>query len=199
MNEGKSMTATSRYKAWAIGLHWTIAALILFQIGYAWWVLGAQPDHSPSQRVDLAFHMSIGLTILVLSLARLTLRLTVRPPPLPADMPGWEKGLARVTHVVFYLLIIGIPLGGWTLASLNPRPILYFGLFTWPHLPVFAGLTAATKHILGGLVGPLHTSILIWATLVLLGLHVAGALKNQVTGPPVLWRMIPFLRRPSAL
>jgi hypothetical protein len=26
------------------------------------------------------------------------------------------------------------------------------------------------------------------------GLHVAGALKHQFDGKPVLWRMIPFLK-----
>lgn len=190
---------TGRYNGGATALHWTIAALILFQIGYAWWWLAPLPDDSPARPQVLAFHMSIGLTILVLSIARLALRLAVPPPPLPAGMAGWETTLARATHVLFYLLIIGIPIGGWVLASLNPQPISYFGLFEWPHLPGLSGLAKPARHAISKPVGALHTSILIWTTLALLALHVGGALKDQLTGPPVFWRMIPFLRRPTRL
>jgi cytochrome b561 len=188
---------TRRYNGLAIALHWTIAILILFQIAYAWWGLAPLKDDTPEQAAALAFHFSIGLTILMLSLARLGLRLVSPPPPLPADMPGLEKTLARGTHVLFYLLIIGIPTGGWVLASLGPDPIRYFGLFDWPHLPFLSHLDKAGRHAIGKPVGAMHTTVLVWLTLVLLVLHVGGALKNQLTGPPVLWRMLPFLRRPA--
>jgi cytochrome b561 len=188
---------TGRYNGWAIALHWTIAALILFQIPYAWWWMGALPDETPAHAQSMVLHMSIGLTILILSLARLGLRLAVASPPLPAGMAKWETILARTTHVLFYVLIIGIPIGGWVLASLGRQPITYFGLFEWPHLPGLSSLDKPARHAIGKPVGALHTSILPWATVLLLALHVGGALKDQLTGPAVLWRMIPFLR-PSA-
>ena len=92
------MPTTGRYNRLAIGLHWIIAALIIFQIGYAWWGLAPLKDDSPEQAQALALHFSIGLTILLLSLARLGVRIAAPPPPLPADMPGLEKTMARVTH-----------------------------------------------------------------------------------------------------
>ena len=186
-----------RYKGWAVALHWTIAALILFQIPYAWWWMGALPDESAAHAQSLGVHMSIGLTIFVLSLARLGLRLAAPPPPLPGGMAGWEKTLARTTHVLFYVLIIGIPIGGWVLGSLSPRPISYFGLFEWPHLPGLSGLAKPARHAISKPVGALHTSILPWAMVVLFVLHVGGALKDQISGYPVFWRMIPFLRPPA--
>jgi len=188
---------TGRHNGWAIVLHWMIAALILFQIGYAWWWLAPLPDESPTHARGMALHMSIGLTILILSLARLGLRLAVPAPPLPADLPGWEKTLARANHILFYVLIVGIPLGGWVLASLSPRPISYFGLFDWPHLPGLSGLDKPARDAIGKPVGALHTSILVWATVVLLALHVGGAVMAQLSGAPVFWRMLPFLRRPA--
>jgi cytochrome b561 len=120
------MPTTGRYNRLAIGLHWIIAALIILQIGYAWWCLAPLKDDSPEQAKALAFHFSIGLTILLLSLARLGVRIAAPPPPLPVDMPGLEKTMARLTHALFYVLIIGIPLGGWVLASLHPDPIIFF-------------------------------------------------------------------------
>jgi cytochrome b561 len=182
-----------RYGLAAVSLHWVIAALILFQIGYAWWYYGPLPDHTPVQTRALGVHMSIGLTILILSLARLAVRLAVRPPPLPAAMPRWERSLAKISHVLFYVLIVGIPLTGWALASLRAAPIPYWGLFNWPHLPGLGGLAGAARHRVSRPLGEVHTLILVWATVVLLVLHVAGALKNQVSGSPVLWRMVPFL------
>lgn len=191
--------ANGRYNALATSLHWAIAALILFQIAYAWWGLGAQVDDSPAQAEALGFHISIGLTILILSLARLGVRLASPPPPLPGGLADWEKNIAKATHVAFYLLIIGIPLGGWVLASLNPRPISYFGLFEWPHLPLLAGLDKSARHAISKPVGAMHTVILVWTTLALLALHVAGGLKDQFGGHPVFWRMIPFLRPPGGV
>jgi len=40
-----------------------------------------------------------------------------------------------------------------------------------------------------------HTDYLVWLALANLALHVAGALKHQFDGNPVLWRMAPFFRR----
>jgi len=188
---------TGRYNGWAVALHWAIAALILFQIPYAWWWMGALPDDSAAHAQSMVLHMSIGLSILILSLARLGLRLAVPPPPLPADLTGWERTLARTIHVLFYVLIIGIPIGGWVLASLSPRPITFFGLFEWPHLPGLSGLAKPARHAISKPVGLLHQSILPWAMVVLFALHVGGALKDQLAGAPVFWRMIPFLRRPA--
>jgi len=38
----------------------------------------------------------------------------------------------------------------------------------------------------------IHVYILIWIVLINLALHVAGALKHQFDGSPVLWRMTPL-------
>jgi cytochrome b561 len=38
----------------------------------------------------------------------------------------------------------------------------------------------------------IHVYILIWIVLINLALHVAGALKHQFDGNPVLWRMTPL-------
>jgi cytochrome b561 len=192
------MTAPSgRYSITAISLHWLIAALILFQIGYAWWWLGAMPDHSPAQTAALHVHMSIGLTILVLSLIRLGVRLATPVPPLPIEMPAWERLVARISHALFYVLIIGIPFTGWALASMRKPPIMFWGLFAWPHLPFMSGFSHALRHQVSHPLQLTHTTILVWGAVVLLVLHVAGALKNQLFGPAVIWRMAPIFPRPK--
>lgn len=181
--------ASARYGGAAMALHWTIAILILVQIGLGWIMNEVLPDHTPRQALVETIHISLGLTILLLVVARIVVRLVYRPPPLPAGMPTWERFLSAASHLLFYGLMLAMPLTGWALVSLGDRPIHFWGL-PWPHLPgvgVLFGAPApkAVRHELSHI----HVYILIWIVLLNLALHVAGALKHQFDGRPVLWRM----------
>jgi cytochrome b561 len=142
-------------------------------------------------------HISVGLTILLLVLARIAVRLTHPAPPLPAGIAPWERILIGASIVLFYLLMLALPLTGWALVSLRPKPIGFWGL-PWPHLPGVGQLlgSPAPKPVRHEL-SHIHVYILIWIVLLNLALHVAGALKHQFDGRPVLWRMTP-LKRPGA-
>ena len=181
----------SRYSSVSMVLHWTIAALIWIQLCLGWYFNEVSKDHSPEQDYLTSIHISVGLTILLLVLVRIAWRLTHWPPPLPNGMPAWEKLLATVVHVVFYGLMLAMPLTGWALVSAGKDPISFWGI-PWPHLPGIAQLVPdrpahkTLKH--------LHVYVLVWIFLINISLHVAGALKHQFDGFPVLWRMIPFLK-----
>lgn len=179
-----------RYAAAAIVLHWTIAALLLVQLTLGWVMNEVLADHTPPQQLAENTHISLGLTILLLVLVRIAVRLTHKPPPLPAGMPAWERVLANTVHLIFYLLMLALPLSGWAMVSLGAHPISFWGLAPWPHLPGVHAIMGdpvpkasrqALKHI--------HVYILIWIFTVNWALHVAGALKHQFDGRPVLWRM----------
>jgi cytochrome b561 len=184
------------YTTAAIWLHWTIAALLLAQLALGWIMNEVLPDHTPNQALAESIHISLGLTILILVLARIAIRLTHRPPPLPADMPRWERVLSGAVHFMFYVLMLVMPLSGWALVSLGNHPISFWGL-TWPHLPGVNAITGnpapkATRQALKHF----HVYILVWIFVVNWALHVAGALKHQFDGRPVLWRMT-WLRPPA--
>jgi cytochrome b561 len=185
-----------RYTRAAIGLHWTIAVLILVQIALGWIMNEVLPDHTPIQSAVETIHISLGLTILILVVARIVVRLVHPPPPLPSGMPIWERLLSTVVHLIFYGLMLALPLTGWALVSLGDHPISFWGL-PWPHLPGVRALLGnpvpkatrqALKHI--------HVYVLIWIVFLNLALHVGGALKHQSDGRPVLWRMT-GLKRPT--
>ncbi len=197
MSEIAAGAATRRYAPAAIVLHWIIAVLILSQIGLGWYMANL-PDDSPAQDgFEARVHIPLGLTILVLSVARLVVRLANPPPPINPRLAGWEKALAGFSHVAFNGLILALPLAGWALKSFGPGPISFWGLFNWPHLPVFGALSRAVGMPLYGALETAHGSIMVWTLLALLALHVAGALKHQFDGAPVLWRMLPFLKKPA--
>jgi cytochrome b561 len=114
-------------------------------------------------------------------------------------MPAWERTLSSITHVLFYVLIIGIPLLGWVLSSFRAdEPISLWGVIPWPQIPSFSGMTREASRPLRLVLEQWHGSILVWTTIALLGLHILGALKHQFDGNPVLYRMLPFLPKPNA-
>ena len=181
--------AGRRYDSISIGLHWAIAFLILIQIGLGWYMNEVLPDHTPIQAQVQTVHISLGLTILLLVIARIANRLAHRAPPLPPGMPNWERFLAYGSHILFYGLMLALPLTGWAMVSLGAHPIHFWGL-PWPHLPGVGWLFGSpaprsTRHALAHI----HVYILIWIVFLNLVLHVAGALKHQFDGRPVLWRM----------
>ncbi len=190
------------YVAAARILHWAIALLIFAQIGLGWYMNEVLPDHTPAQAAVESIHISLGLTTLLLVLARIGVRLASPPPPLPAGLPRWERLLSGAAHLLFYGLMLALPLTGWAMVSMGTRPIAFWGL-PWPHLPGIAQIFGspvprAVRHE----VSHIHVYILIWIILLNLALHVAGALKHQFDGHPVLWRITgarpprPEVRRP---
>ncbi len=193
------MTAVGeRYSSVAIALHWLIALAILLQLASGLWMVGALAEKDTQMLAFQVYqwHKSLGLTVLILSLLRLFWRLSHRAPPLPDGMTRWERIAAKGTHHLFYFLMILLPLTGWVVVSASSLglPTLYWGLFQWPHLPLF-GLEAGTKAVLERAVGEVH-EFLAYATIALLVLHVGAALKHHlVDRDDVLSRMLPFLRR----
>jgi cytochrome b561 len=104
--------AYHRYTKVAIALHWIIAALILYNL-----TSGLLRGFLP--RGFFQFHVSAGLTILILSVARVVWRLTHKPPPF-LPMKTWEAKLAHGVHFLLYAAMLLLPFSGWALISSNP-------------------------------------------------------------------------------
>lgn len=181
--------ALLRYTNGAIVLHWLMAALVLIQIalGFAFGFLPRGPLHT-----DLfLWHKTLGATILLLAVVRLLWRLSHKPPSFPEGMPRWQRLAAVWNHRAFYLLLILLPLTGLTAVSDHARSgftELKFGIW----LPVIPGVSEG----LGELAGDLHVGLVV-ATLLLLVLHVAAALKHQIDRDRVSGRMPPFTPPPG--
>jgi len=173
-----------RYSRGAIAFHWVIAALVLFNL----W-LGLFHETLPRDWKVMPVHRSVGVTILVLSVARLGWRLAHRPPALPAAMPDWERIAAKAMHWALYALLLILPLTGWIFSS-NPerlRPVSWFWLFDLPVLPVSAGFADAAKEA--------H-ELLGWSMAALVAIHILAALRHHfLLRDNVLPRMLPWARR----
>lgn len=194
---------SQRYSLFAILLHWITVALLV-SIAAIGWYMSDLPDGAPGQESLFQLHKSLGISVLFLTIARITWRLMNPPPPLPSDLSSWEKLLASSVHIGFYVLLFVIPLSGWIYVSTATDfqiPTVLFGLISWPHLPFSAGSNLETINA----VAESAHSALVWATIVLLILHVAGAVKHHISGEHgVLHRMLsanssPILTRRLAI
>lgn len=178
----------NRYSIVSLVFHWGLALLVLAQILL---ITAHDATEGALSREFIQVHKAVGLSILVLTLARLGWRLANPAIALPADLPRWEKIAARATHILFYVLLIGLPLSGWAASSAGGRAIAWFGLFQWPALPL-----EHSRELARSLMGLHRAAVKI--LYVLLALHVLAALKHQfINRDNVLHRMIPLIpRRP---
>lgn len=177
--------AKSRYSAVSMVFHWTIAIAVI-----ANWRIAEAANHAQgaAKAAIFANHKALGIAILVLTLGRIAWRLTHPMPALPANYAAWETVLARTTHVLFYVLLIGLPLGAWIANSMTGRDIDFFGLFTIPRLPV------AENKALGGAIFDAHAAGGTFL-LALIALHILGALKHTFFDRDGgIFRMLPFGR-----
>ncbi len=171
-----------RYGAVAQSLHWVIAALIVVMFLLGWYMTGL--PLGPDKIKIYNLHKSIGVLILALVVLRVIWRLVSRPPPLPAEMAGWEHAAARASHALLYLLLFAQPLIGIAHSGAANFPVVVFGSFT---LPALVGPDEALKKLLGAahFWGG-------WAMLALVSLHIAAALRHHlVVKDDVLRRMLP--------
>jgi cytochrome b561 len=183
----------TRYSTVAILFHWTIAASILANLLLGWrmgYLTGME------QFGMFQLHKSIGITVLVLSVARLAWRLLNPPPPSLAPMKPWEHRVAHITHWLFYVMMIGMPLTGWAMVSVSPYniPTLLWKVIPWPHIGVLHAMGAAGKARVEAVGGALHLYLALGGA-ALIALHVAAALKHHfIARDGVLGRMVPGLR-----
>jgi cytochrome b561 len=122
------MTA-HRFTSPQIFLHWLMAICILAMLFIG---VGMVSTIKPIHLELIALHEPLGLLILILALIRLGLRLRYGAPPLPANLPEPMRLAAKLSHYLFYVLMLTMPLLGWAMLSAASYPIVLFGTLPLP-------------------------------------------------------------------
>lgn len=169
------------YTAPAIGLHWLIAGLVALGVGIGLVMTGL--SMSPLRLKLYNWHKWTGIVVLSLSVVRVFWRASHRAPVLPA-MPAWQRAAAHATHASLYLLLLAVPLAGWTYSSAAGFPVVLFGILPLPDL-------VAPDKALAGALKIVHKA-LAYTVVALAAVHVGAVLKHQfLDRDGLLFRMLP--------
>ncbi len=162
-------------------LHWLMAAMVIAML-----FIGAGMVSTVGQAHAwlIAWHEPLGIAILLLVLVRIVVRLTHRPPPLPSDMPDWQKHAATLSHYLLYFLLLLMPLLGWSMLSAAGYPIQILGGL---HLPPIMPHNLALYTVLRNA----HSffAYLLFLTFLL---HLAAALFHALIRKDGVFRSIAF-------
>jgi cytochrome b561 len=173
-----------QYGAIAKLFHWVTLGLMLVALPLGFVI---QHVKDASKMGFYALHESAGLTILFVALARLAWRRLSPPPSLPHDMPKLMRTTSTAVHHALYALLILQPLLGFLATNAWGFPMqgatAYLGFIELPKfMEAWEGLAKILSllHSIGG-----------WLLVVLIALHIAGALfHHAIRRDGTLMRMI---------
>jgi cytochrome b561 len=175
------MTDRLQYGTTAKVFHWFIVALLVVQYPIGWLMPDIHRGQTPG--AGMTFHISFGITILILILLRFVWRLT-HPVAPESSLPAWQRLGSEVVHWMLYVFVLATTVSGWLFASFRGWSVSFFYLFPMPMLS--SDNAAAGKAIDG-----LHQAA-EWALLVLIGVHVAAALAHVfLYRDRIMQRMLP--------
>ncbi|MDE2576247.1 MAG: cytochrome b [Rhodospirillales bacterium] len=156
-----------RYSALARWLHWLIAALLAAIIPLGIWMVVFAPKDEAFKLRLYDLHQSLGFTVFLLVLLRLTRRLNRGAPPLPVGTPALIRRAAGINHAALYAMLLIQPVMGVLDTTAWGFPLKYWGFVTIPtpigHDETIAPLLS-TLHRLGAL-----------TLMVLIAAHLLGA------------------------
>lgn len=176
------LNTPARYGIVSQSLHWVTALLVVVLI-----LSGKAGDIDAEDGNVLYFwHSSLGLLIFLLVVARIIWRFITPPPKKLATGSRLMGRVAAGLHLIFYVLLVALPLSGWLASSAEGGLVSLFGFGTLPRWSVGAGgeLFEEAHEVLGNIL------------LILVVLHGLAALKHHfVDKDDVLLRMLPASRR----
>jgi cytochrome b561 len=160
----------------------TPAALVIGLFALGWYMVDL--PKGPARGANFALHKSLGLLVVLISIARLWWRRRNPPPPLPSTLPAWQQRFARVVHRGVYVLLFVHPLMGYLSAEFAGYGTKFFGipLYNWGWKDQAINEFFTDCHEVTGVV-----------LLIFLICHVAGAISHVLKpGDQTVRRMLPW-------
>ncbi len=165
--------------------HWVMAAIILAVICVGIYAADL-PKGDPSRGYWFGLHKSLGVTVFALAVLRLGWRVAIGAPPYGVPLDRLTHLAASAAHAALYVLMIGLPIGGYVMSTAGDHPVSWFGLFTLPRLvPVDKPLAklADAAHVNGA-----------WIMIGVLVVHILAAIWHyRIKRDEVMARMAPGL------
>ena len=171
-----------RYHFAARTIHWAMALGFVFMWGCGYTMTTLVEDDSPLEELLFDLHISIGVTLLALLVARVSVRLVYPPPALPDSIRGMERKAAHLGHAALYALPVLVIAAGWAETNFGGHAVRWFGV----ELPRVFPETGENLQ-------DLSENVHMWLAYTMLAVaagHVAAAFKHRwIDGHDVIRRM----------
>src|SRR5665213_3994897 len=175
------MTDRLQYGTTAKLFHWLIVALLLVQYPLGWLMPDIHRNTKPG--APMTFHVSIGITILLLIVVRLAWRL-MHPVAPESSLAPWQRLSSEAVHWLLYALVLATTVTGWLFASFRGWSLSLFYLVPLPML-------ASNDPAAGKAIDGWHQAM-EWSLLAFIGIHLVAALVHLfVYRNRVMQRMLP--------
>ena len=170
----------TQYDAFTIALHWATAGLVVLQFVLAeTWGF----PNRPTRHLMIVMHMSFGILLSAVLIARIAWRLT-RGRHLPPAASGWVELASNAVHYLLYTLLVAEAVLGFLFRWSGDEAMSFFGLLIPSPFPPFS---KAAHHIMADA----HNYI-GWIIVILAAGHAAAALfHHYVLRDGVLRRILP--------
>ncbi|MEZ0049621.1 cytochrome b561 [Mycobacterium sp. MAA66] len=150
-------------------LHWLTAIAIFAALLIGFTMTNVIGSHGTL----VAVHVTLGVSILVIVIARVANRFTHKTPPLPDTVGPWEAKLVVGSELSLYALMLAQPLVGWAMVSAAGLPVRVFGAIALPHIAPFDA-------DLYGVLRQAH-SVLAYLLVAAVAAHVSAVLLHTLT------------------
>jgi cytochrome b561 len=150
--------------------HWLIAVLIIALLGIGWWMVDLN-YYDPWYHEALTWHKSLGLIVGFVVIFKLFSDLVNASPEPQASLSSFERIASRFVHYFLRLTMLVIPATGYLISTSEGAVI---DVFDWFSVPVLLEVNNRIRDI----AIEFHYYF-AYATLALVVLHIAAALKHQ--------------------
>jgi cytochrome b561 len=121
------LNSQHRYGLVSLTLHWLMLILLIVVYGCIE-LRELYPKGSELRDSLKGLHFMVGLTVFILVIFRFVARFAQQVPKTQPVLNKFQHIVAKVTHLSLYLLMIGMPIGGWLILSAEGKPIPFYGL-----------------------------------------------------------------------
>jgi cytochrome b561 len=166
-------TIIDRYPTSLRLLHWVRAVLVVGLLWAGWHMTGMNDEVASKFELYYPWHKSFGVLAFLLVLTQIAVRLRTPNIPQPLQtLERYEQVLSRLTQRAMYALLVIVPLMGYSMSSTFTMSdgVFFFGVNLPELLPKNDDWFVVFQW--------LHKT-LAYTLLVLIVLHIAGALKHR--------------------
>lgn len=158
------------YGLLTIVLHWTCALLIFFLFGLGIYMTGLD-YYSEWYHKGPALHISLGLILFLLMIARVLWRFINKKPDVLPNHSRRVSFLSSAAKHSLYILIFIVLVSGYLITTAEGKPASLFDVI---HFPVFTQLDSTAVDRAG-----LIHELLAWAIVIIAVLHAMAALVHH--------------------